>query len=375
LATPGAGDYSSDQSVSLSSSDADSGLAAIYYTTDGSTPDNTSTLYSGAITVDHDMTIKAIAYDNAGNTSTVLSAVYGIAPVISSETSTLVGTTSTTITWTTDDLSTSRVIYDTVSHATAVSTGDVPFDKYGYANTTDEFDTSPKVTTHLVGVTGLTTGTTYYYRTVSHGSPETVGAENNFKTDTSNGGGGGGTVAGATAPVCNDTKPGSAPVLLSAVAGANSVTLTWAKATDPVSYYLMTFGTSSGAQTYGNPNIGGSDTISYTVTGLSGGATYYFKVRAGNGCTPGDFSNELSARPTGGFIAGVPAGFAPGVLGEATSAAELTPTIVNVSPTSPVSAVLGQVQGLMTKKNNWKYLLLLIPLILLILYFWRKRSA
>jgi hypothetical protein len=118
------------------------------------------------------------------------------------------------------------------------------------------------------------------------------------------------------APVCNDQKPGSAPVLLSAVSsGANSITLTWAKAKDPVSYYLVTFGTKPGEQLYGNPNVGGSDTTSYTVNNLSGGKRYYFEVRAGNGCTPGDFSNELSSGATGSFIAGVPGGFGSNVLG------------------------------------------------------------
>lgn len=125
-----------------------------------------------------------------------------------------------------------------------------------------------------------------------------------------------------SAPVCDDAKPGSAPVLTSVSVGTNSVTLFWNAASDPVTYYLATYGTSSGAQTWGNPNVGGSSARSYTVSGLSGGTTYYFKVRAGNGCKPGDFSNELSATPGGGFIEGPAAGFIPGVLGEATPSAE-----------------------------------------------------
>jgi hypothetical protein len=47
------------------------------------------------------------------------------------------------------------------------------------------------------------------------------------------------------------------------------------------------------------------------VRGLSGGITYYFKIRAGNGCMPGDFSNELSATTRGGFISSPAEGFAP----------------------------------------------------------------
>lgn len=122
-------------------------------------------------------------------------------------------------------------------------------------------------------------------------------------------------VGGTSTSVCTDPAPSSAPILLSAVPGINSVTLTWSPAVDPVSYYLVAYGTTSGIYQYGNPNVGGKGTTSYTVTNLSGGVPYYFVVRAGNGCTPGPFSNELSANPTGGFVAGIAEGFLPEVLG------------------------------------------------------------
>jgi len=147
--------------------------------------------------------------------------------------------------------------------------------------------------------------------------------------------------------VCSDTKPGSAPVLLSAIAtGINQITLAWNKAASPVSYYLVTYGLSSGSQQFGNPNVGGADTTSYTISGLSGGITYYFKVRAGNGCTPGDFSNELSVTTTGGQITGPATGFAPGVLGATTNAVK-----PNVSPT-PTPEKSGEVLGSETSRNN-----------------------
>ena len=347
-AAPAAGDYNSDQSVILTSSDGVSGVDKIYYTTDNSTPDKTKTEYIGAIVVNKDLTIKAIAYDNAGNASDVLEAVYGIAPVISAETSSSTTATSATITWTTDDLSTSRVVYDTVSHVLGMAPN------YGYANSTVEDST--KVTSHSVGLTGLTSGTTYYYRTVSHGSPESVSGEHSFTTSTFGGVGGSGVSDGRlgtpSAPVCSDTKPGSSPTLLSAFGGVNNVTLKWTEATDPLTYYLITYGTKSGAQTYGNPNIGGKGTTGYTVSGLSGGITYYFQVRAGNGCAPGDFSNEISATTRGITIVGeTPAeGFAPGVKGAST---DLTPT--PTPSATPTSAVLGE-----TKNNQFSWWLIFL---------------
>lgn len=358
VATPVAGDYSSDQSVTLSSADAASGLAAIFYTTDGSTPDNTSTLYSGAITVDHDLTLKAIAYDNAGNASTVLTAAYGIAPVISAETSSAVTSTSATITWTTDDPATSRVVYDTVSHPVL---GVAP--NYDYANSTVEDSTL--VTSHSVGLTALTAGTTYYYRTVSHGSPETVSSEQTFATTAASsgdgGGGGGGAVLGAaTAPVCSDTTPAAAPTLLSVTPGVNSALLTWSEGAGPLSYYLVAFGSTSGSLQYGNPNVGGAGTTSYLVQGLSTG-TYYFRVRAGNGCKPGDFSNEIAVTVGGATLAGLPAGFAPAeqVLG------------VNTEEPAKVSAFSGAVEGATILAQTWRSwlpLLLLAQALLLLLF-------
>lgn len=135
--------------------------------------------------------------------------------------------------------------------------------------------------------------------------------------DNNNSNSGGNNDSPAQAPVCVDSKPSSAPRLVRASAtGRNEVTLVWSKAKDPVSYYLVAYGTKSGSLEFGNPNVGGKNVTSYTVKGLENGKTYYFKVRAGNHCMPGEYSNEISVKATGDNIGNKPAsGFRAGVLG------------------------------------------------------------
>ena len=110
------------------------------------------------------------------------------------------------------------------------------------------------------------------------------------------------TSGGWAAPACTATKPASAPTITNTVSGENSVTLTWSKAGNPVTKYLIAYGTKSGSIEFGNPNVGNENTTSYTIKGLSGGTKYYFKVKAINDCTPGDWSNEMSAIAKGKLI-------------------------------------------------------------------------
>ncbi len=125
-----------------------------------------------------------------------------------------------------------------------------------------------------VQVTDTTTGTTitgsvYFYQ--PGGSPPSPGS-------------------------CTDPAPGSTPTLTGAVpAGARAITLVWTDAANPVTSYVLSYGLSSGNYIYGNQNIGGQGTTTYAVGGLATGTKYYFSIRAVNGCTPGNASNELSA--------------------------------------------------------------------------------
>jgi hypothetical protein len=123
------------------------------------------------------------------------------------------------------------------------------------------------------------------------------------------------------APACNDAIPNFSPTALTASPGTNSVTLNWTEPTGDFTYYLIAFGNTPGADTYGNPNIGGKGTHTYTIGSLSAATTYYFKIRVGNGCAPGPFTSIVSTTP-GGVVYEtpvVPTGFQAGVLGAETT--------------------------------------------------------
>jgi len=98
--SPAAGTYTSAQSVTITDSTAG---AAIYYTTNGTTPTASSTLYNGAITVSSTETIEAIAVATGLSNSAVASSTYTInltaaTPVISPAAGTYTSAQSVTIT-------------------------------------------------------------------------------------------------------------------------------------------------------------------------------------------------------------------------------------------------------------------------------------
>ena len=90
-----------------------------------------------------------------------------------------IGTTSVTIIWNTNKEATSRVIYSPEGLPHLLRPNEPP--NYGYVFSTIEYST--KVTSHTVVIIGLLPGTTYYFRCVSHTSPdETITVEHSFTT-------------------------------------------------------------------------------------------------------------------------------------------------------------------------------------------------
>lgn len=103
------------------------------------------------------------------------------------------------------------------------------------------------------------------------------------------------------APECTDAEPtGPNPWLYQANANdGNSITLRFTNWQSPVTYFALEYGTQSGKYQFGVDNLGGSKTTSYTVKSLSPNTTYYFRIRTGNGCATGDWSNEISVKTKG----------------------------------------------------------------------------
>lgn len=103
-------------------------------------------------------------------------------------------------------------------------------------------------------------------------------------------------VGTSSPPVCANQSPGSAPWLFGASAqGPDSILLQFAQSIGPLTHYAVEFGTGPDTFQYSAENIGGQGTTSFLVQNLASSTTYYFRVRAGNGCATGAWSNQLSA--------------------------------------------------------------------------------
>ena len=102
--SPVAGTYVGTQSVEISCATAG---ATIYYTTDGSTPNTNSSVYSSAISVSSSQTIKALAVKDGLTDSEVVSATYTIkvaTPTFSPVAGTYLGTQTVSINCSTADV-------------------------------------------------------------------------------------------------------------------------------------------------------------------------------------------------------------------------------------------------------------------------------
>ncbi len=154
------------------------------------------------------------------------------------------------------------------------------------------------VTTY--NITGLTANTTYYYRIrASNGCSTSL----NSNTIT----------VGTTAPVSPTATDADNFT-------CTSMNANWGAVTGATAYFLdvstsATFATFVG--TYSNLNVGSATT--YNITGLTANTTYYYRIRASNGCSTSLNSNTITV--------GTTAPIAP----TATSASNFTCTSMNAN--------------------------------------------
>ena len=114
--SPAQGTYTSTQSVSISDSTPGE---AIYFTTNGTTPNTGSTLYSGPVSVSSSETIEAIAVASGYSSSTVATSVYTITPPAAAPVfSPAQGTYTSTQTVSISDPTPGEAIYYTTNNTT-----------------------------------------------------------------------------------------------------------------------------------------------------------------------------------------------------------------------------------------------------------------
>ena len=132
--------------------------------------------------------------------------------------------------------------------------------------------------------TGLTNGTTYYYQVAAINSAGLSPRSSQ---------------AFATPQIVQATVP-TAPTGVAAVGGSSSVALSWSTPASnggsPITGYNLYRGTTAGAES-ATPVATNVKATSFTDTGLTNGATYYYKVAAVNAVGTSPSSGEASATP------------------------------------------------------------------------------
>lgn len=216
---------------------------------------NVTTYQLASLTDGYTYYFAITAYDTLGNESAYsneiskfMQVVDTTPPVISGVYSGSITSTDVTISWTTNEASTTQVEYgDTAS--------------YGSSTTIN----TSMATSHSQTITGLLPSTLYYYRVTSRDSADNSATSGGYTFTTS-------ASADTTAPVISNVQ----------VAGitSSSATITWT--TNEASTTQADYGLTSSYGTLTTLSSTLVTTHSVSIAGLSGYTTYYFRVRSGD---------------------------------------------------------------------------------------------
>ncbi len=94
---------------------------------------------------------------------------------------------------------------------------------------------------------------------------------------------------------CADLPPVSTPDLFQIDTSNTQAILYFAPAIGPTNKYFISYGLQTGEERYGTEfnQEKSAGVISHKIEGLTPNTIYYFKIRGGNGCMPGKWSNEM----------------------------------------------------------------------------------
>ena len=199
----------------------------------------------------------AVAMSGINGSVTVLPPPDATPPVISSVASSGISGNGATITWSTNEASDTQIDYGTTA-------------SYGSSTTLN----SSMATSHAQSITGLSPGTTYNYRVKSRDAAGNLATSGNYTFTTSD----------TTSPVISN-------VASTGISGTGA-TITWTtnEASDTQIEYGASF--AYGSSTTLDPSMVTSH--SQSMTGLSPGTTYYYRVKsrdaAGNLATSGNYT-------------------------------------------------------------------------------------
>lgn len=154
-------------------------------------------------------------------------------------------------------------------------------------------------------------------------------------------------------PLCTAERPVGAPHLFQIDRAKTTVFLHFTPVSNANEFYIS-YAEHAGAEAHGTlVNLGREGVQSFLVEQLQPNVTYYFKVRANNGCMPGDWSNVFTSEPVQVKAASTPARDQVMTAVEEVEASPVLETSPQPSPTSQPAPAAEQTPSLWTRVKNW----------------------